>query len=199
MEPRLTHPILERLTRGDPKVRRDACREAADDPSAVLLLDALGEALGDPEESVAAAAAESLSALAGRGGGVDRVLRRALRSDSPGARWRAALVLADLAPPDAGLLPVLVEALGGEERSRRWQAARLLVETGRSVGEVLPLLVGLARGGASPPLRGMAIHCLREMAPEDPQIAAVLREAARDPEPEVRRAAQIALAGTLVK
>ena len=125
---------------------------------------------------------------------VDALLRRALRSDRPNARWGAAFASARLAPPGPGLLPPLVEALACEARDIRWRAARLLVESGRVLPELQPLLAGLATGDPRPQVRQMATHCLRELAPDEPETAQVLLEATRDRDLRVRRASLSALA-----
>ena len=193
----MTHPIVERLASPDPEVRRAACAEAAADASAVLLLDALGAALGDRAKAVVRAASDALVELAARVEGVDAAVKRALRSDDPRLRWGAAFTSARIVPPSPILLPALTGALAFEDGDQRWAAARLLVETGRLHPEVLPLLLGLARGGERPVVRRMAAYCLRELAPDRPEAARVLVEATRDADVGVRRAAFTALAALI--
>jgi HEAT repeat protein len=190
----VSHPILERLASSDPGERARACRSAARDPSAVILLDALEEALGDPVVAVASAASDALAEIGARAAEVDALLRRALRSDRPNARWGAAFASAHLAPPGPGLLPPLVEALACEARDIRWRAARLLVECGHALAELQPLLGGLATGDPRPQVRQMAAHCLRELARDEPETAQVLLEVTRDRDLRVRRAGLSALA-----
>jgi HEAT repeat protein len=190
----VTHPIADRLAHPDPNERRAACAAAVDDPSAVLLADALAAALGDPVKAVVRAASDALVAIARRDRGVDSALRRALHGEQPAQRFAAAFTAARLDPPGPRLLPVLVEALASGDGDVRWSAARLLVEAGRAHGEVLPLLVGLARAGESPLVRRMATFALRELAPDRPEAAEVLLAAARDPDLHVRRAATTAMA-----
>ena len=48
----MTHPIATALASPDPNERRAACAAAVDDPSAVLLADALAALLGDPVKAV---------------------------------------------------------------------------------------------------------------------------------------------------
>lgn len=190
----MSHPLREQLASADPQQRASACRDAAGDPSAVLLIDALGEALGDPVAGVARAASEALAEIGARAGEVDAVLRGALRSDRPNARWAAAFASARLAPPGPGLLPPLVEALACETGDVRWWAARLLTESAAVLGEVRPLLLGLAGDDPRPRVRQMAVHCLRELAGDDPEAARVLLAATRDRDVRVRRAALSTLA-----
>ena len=56
----MSHPLLARLASADPDERSAACAAAPDDPSAILLSDALGDALGDPVSAVAEAAEAAL-------------------------------------------------------------------------------------------------------------------------------------------
>ena len=193
----MTHPLVARLTSPDPNERRAACVAAADDPSGVLLADALADALGDPVKAVVRAASDALVAIGRSRGGVEEALRRALHGDDPGRRFGAAFTAARLDPPGPRLLPALVEALASPDGDVRWAAARLLVEAGRVHGEVLPLLLGLARGAESPAVRRMASFALRELAPDRPEAADVLVAAASDADVHVRRAATTALASLL--
>jgi len=189
----VTHPVVEGLASPDPDVRVQACRDAVDDPSAVLLLEALAGALGDPVKAVGRAAGDALATLGRRVDGVEPVIREALRGDSPAQRWNAAFTSARLAPPSPALLPPLVDALASPAGDVRWSAARLLVDTGRLHGEVLPLLLGLARSDERPVVRRMAAHCLRQLAPDRPEAAYVLLEGSRDDDVQVRRASLAAM------
>jgi len=191
----VSHPIIERLRSSKADERASACRDAVDDPSATLLIDALGDALSDCDKSVALAASEALAHLAREIDEVKPIVRRALRSDDASQRWYAALTSARIEPPTPRLLPPIVEALGSSEGDVRWMAARLLVETGRVNPEVLPLAVGLVTGGTSAGVRRMAAHCVRELGPERPESTRALLEGTRDPERPVRHAALTALAG----
>jgi len=193
----VTHPLVARLASPDPSERRAACAAAAEDPSGVLLADALAGVLGDPVKAVVRAASDALVAIGRRVGGVEEALRHALHGDDPARRWGAAFTAARLDPPGPRLLPALVEALASRDGDVRWSAARLLVEAGRVYGEVLPLLVGLARAGESPVVRRMATFALRELAPDRPEAAAVLLDAASDGDLHVRRAATTAMASLL--
>jgi HEAT repeat protein len=191
----VSHPIVERLRSPDPDERRSACRDAISDPAAMLLLDALGEALGDPVKSVARAASKALTRLAGKVTGVEEVVHQALRSDEPSRRWHAVLVSSGIEPPSPRLLPPIVEALASPDSDVRWTAARLLVDAGRVNPEVLPLVIGLVRNGDCARVRSMAAYCVRELAPEQSESAKALLDATRDAEILVRRAALTALAG----
>ncbi len=191
----MSHPIVERLQSSKPDERISACSDAVKDPSAIVLIDALGEALGDPVKAVARAASDALARLAREIDGVEPVLRLALRSDDASRRWHAALTSARIEPPAPRLLPAIVEALASGERDVHWMAARLLVEMGRVNPEVLPLVVGLVTGGESANVRRMATHCVRELGPERPESTRALLEGTRDADRSVRHAALTALAG----
>ena len=190
----MTHPIVERLHSVDPSERRAACRDSVSDPSATLLVEALGEALGDSVVEVAREASDALARLAREVGGVPEVVHGALRSEVPSRRWFAALTSARIEPPSARLLAPAVEALASDRKEVRWNAARLLVDTGRTQPEVFPLVLGLSRGGESPQIRRMAIFCIRELAPERPESELALLAACRDSARFVRHAALTALA-----
>jgi len=191
----VSHPLVERLRSPQPDERIAACRDAVDDPSALFLLDALGDALGDPVEAVALAASDALARLARSVDGVEAVIHRALRSDAPSQRWHAALTSARIEPPTPRLLPAIVEALASTEADVRWMAARLLVDAGRILPEVVPLAIGLVTGAESAEVRRMATHCVRELAPERAESERALLVGSRDPERSVRCAALTALVG----
>jgi len=191
----VSHPIAEKLQSPAPAERVSACRDAVEDPSAIVLIDALGEALGDPVEVVALAASDALARLAREVDGVEAVVHRALRSDDASRRWHAVLTSTRIEPPSPRLLAPIVEALASRDSDVRWMAARLLVEAGRSVPEVLPLATGLVTGGESAEVRRMATHCVRELGPERLESARALLAGTRDPDPLVRRAALTSLAG----
>lgn len=189
----MSHPLRERLTDASPAERRAACRAVPDDPSAVLLLEAVGEALGDSDAGVRRAAGDALVALGRRHPEVDPLLLAALRADGAPRRFEAARALAALAPPAPRLIPALVEALGSAEQEIAWEAARLLVDTGRMHAEVVPIVTGLVHAGPSAGARRMAIFCLGKLAPERPETGEALLAASRSEEPALRRAAVSAL------
>lgn len=193
----MSHPLLDRLRDPDRRVRAEACRSVPEDPSAVLLLDALGDALADPDRAVGRAASDALVGLADRHPEVHDVLRRALHGDDPGQRFRAAYAKSRLGPPEPGLLPAVVEAFAARDPDVRWAAARLFVDLGRLHGQVLPVALGLARTAEPSQVRQTALFCLRELAPDDPAAADVFVEASRDPDPGVRRAALTSMAALL--
>jgi hypothetical protein len=192
----VTHPLLARLRSADAGERCAACRGAAEDPAAVLLTGALSEALGDPVRAVSQAAGDALAAI-GRSHDVRPELRAALHSAESARRLAAALTWARLEPPDPRLLPALVDALALADSKRRWAAARLLVETGRLHGEVLPLLLGLSQGHEDAVVRRMARYCLRELAPDEAEVARALLAGTGDSDMRARRAAYTALASLL--
>lgn len=191
----MSHPIVAALGDPNPRARIAACRRAAVDPAAVLLLEALAATFDDADARVALAAADAFATI-GRGSeAADDLLHRALRS--PAAQVRAVAALASLrrGPPAARLIPPLVSALASDAPALRWRAVSGLVECAVTQAEVLPLLRGLATSrDASPRVREMAVHGLREAEADPESRADVLRLAARDRDPAVRRAATLALA-----
>lgn len=185
----MSHPLLARLRDPDADVRRAACREAPDDASAVLLVDALCSALADPVKEVARAASEALARIGGVDRGVLPALTAALRGPDPRARLFAALAMARLAPPPLKLLPALIDGLALADGDLRWTAARLLVELGRIEAEVLPLLLSLVSRSEQPAGRRMAVFALRELAPDLEETARALLAASRADDLALRRAA----------
>lgn len=190
----MSHAIVEQLRSDDAQERRAACRAAADDPASVLLVDALCAALGDPEQAVASAAVDALAQIGGRDAGVRRALDRTLRGSDARCRWGAALAYARLEPPPVKLLPVLVEAIGAPDRRVRWAAARLLVDLGRLHPEALPVLLDRSANDPRREARRMAVHALRELAPDLPETAQALLAVTRDADVDLRRASLAALA-----
>ena len=193
----MSHPVVERLRSTDPAERRDACLAAAEDPAAVLLVEALVAALGDPVRAVWRAASDALASIGRRDPGVFPALRAALASREPRTRRVAALTGARIAPGEVRLLPPLVEALGSDDGYLRWGAARALVELSRAHGEVHLLLLQIAQSDPDAVARRMATFCLRDVEPADPRTAAALLAASRDAVIAVRRAALSALAALL--
>jgi len=193
----LSHPLIERLRAADPERRRAACVEAAADPSAVLLVDALCEVLADPEKRVARAGSDALAAIGARDAAVAERLGAVLRQPGRDRRWWAAFTLARLGPPPIKLLPVLIDALEHDAGDIRWSAAKLLVELGRLEPEVLPVLLHFVASPERPAVRRMAIFCLRELAPDREETGRALLAASRDRDREIRRSALAALAALL--
>ena len=187
----MSHPVVARLRDPDPAVRREACREAARDPSAVLLVPALAEALADRDPRVCLAASESLAMLAPQHPDAEAALAGALHSDDDRARFGAAHGRARLGPPEPALLPALVGAFADPEPGIRWAAARIFVELGRFHGEAVPVAIGLARTDPNPEIRRMAVFCLAKLAPGE--AAATLQDAMQDPSAAVRQAAVLGL------
>lgn len=189
----MSHSLLRALRSPEASERAAACSACVDDPSAVLLLEALCSALGDADKTVVRAASDALVALSERHAEVHGALRSALRSEEPRERWGGAFTSARIAPPQPGLLPVLVEAMQSRDGDVRWAAARIAVDMARLHDEAFRALLGLASAADDVALRRMAIFCLRDLAPDDPAAARVLLEATREDEPHVKRAAFTAI------
>jgi len=191
----VSHPVLARLRAASPDERRAACEAAADDPSAVLLVEALVETLGDPEARVARAASRALERIGRDHDAVLTALSAGLREGDPRRRFEAAWTWARLEPPPIKLLPVVISALDALEGDARWRAVRLVVELGRLHGEVLPLVAGLARDEQRPHARRLALAALRELAPDEPDTVRALLDASRHRDPGLQRLALTGLAG----
>jgi HEAT repeat protein len=194
----LSHPLLAGLRDPDPAARAQACRSVPDDPSAVLLLEGLAAALGDPDRSVARAASDSLVSLSKDRDDarpeIQDVLRRLLHGEDRRARFGAAYTRSRLGPPEPALLPALIEGFSSTDPDVRWSAARILVDLGRVHSEALGVALGLARSDPDPTVQRMAVFCLRELAPQEPAVAAALLDISCAKDLELRRAALASMA-----
>ena len=195
----MSHPLLAELACASAERRRRACEAAPEDPSAVLLVGALAECLGDREPEVCRAAGAALQRI-GRGPGqasgpVLAALRPALRGESARERLEAAWTWARLEPPPLALLPAVVSCLEEADGDGRWRAARLLVELARLHAEAAPVVSGLAAAEQPARVRRIALAALRELSPGEPTTLDAHLEACRDPDPGLRRLALTGLAG----
>jgi HEAT repeat protein len=95
----VSHPLVEKLASADPEERRAACAEAARDPAAALLADALARTLGDADKGVARAASDALAQIGRQAESVGGALRAALGGGDPNRRFWAAFTFARLEPP----------------------------------------------------------------------------------------------------
>ena len=190
----MSHPLVAALRSAAAEERIAACAAAVQDPSAVLLVDALCATLADPAREVAREASRALSEIGARHGGVTAALSAALRGPDPRARLLAALAIARLGPPPLKLLPALVDALALPDGDLRFAAARLLVDLGRMEPEVLGMLCALVAGVERPDVRRMAVFALRELAPDRDETARALVAASHADDAALRRAALTSLA-----
>ena len=195
----MSHPVLDALRSESAGARRGACERAAEDPSAVLLVDALCEALGDADPGVARAAGTALQRIAREHRdaqpSVLTALRAALRGESPRQRLEAAWTWARVEPPPIALLPAVAGALESADGDARWRAARLLVELGRLHGESVAVVYGLAGPEHPARVRRIALTALRELAPGEMPVLLAHLAACRDDDAGLRRLALAGLAG----
>ena len=191
----MSHPLVARLQSRDPEERRAACEAAPNDPSAVLLVDAVCSALGDEDRAVARSASRALTRLTDHRDSVREALISALAGDDPRRRLFAALTWVHVERPHLRCLPALVEALADGDGDLRWTAARALVDLARLQPEVHGVLLALTRDDGTPRVRRMALHALRELAPDDPDTASALLAASRADNAALRRSALTSLAG----
>jgi HEAT repeat protein len=191
----VTHPIVAALRSAAAGERLAACAAAADDPSAVLLVDPLVAALGDRDARVVRAATRALERIGREHESVLVALRPALRSENPHQRLEAAWTWARLEPPPIKLLPAIVSALGDLEGDARWRAARLLVELARMHGEVAPVVRTLVASDQPARVRRIGLAALRELEPESELTRAAHLAASRDGDVGLARLALLGLSG----
>ncbi len=191
----MTHPIVAALHSAAAEERRAACEAAPGDPSAVLLVDPLVEALGDRDPRVVRAATRALEQIGREHEAVLVALRPALRSAESRHRLEAAWTWARLEPPPIKLLPAIVSALGDLQGDARWRAARLLVELARIHDEVSPVVHNLVAGDQPVRVRAVGLAALRELEPDSDATRAAHLAASRDRDPGLARLALVGLAG----
>lgn len=191
----MTHPVVAALRSGAAATRRQACETAADDPSAVLLVDALVDALGDDDPGVARTASHALQRIGREHDAVLPALRSALRGESARQRLEAAWTWARLEPPPIKLLPAVVSSLDELAGDARWRAARLLVELGRLHAEIGPVLHDLACARHTPRVRRIGLAVLRDLDPHGEATRRAHLEASRAEDAGLQRLALTGLAG----
>ena len=191
----MTHPIVAALRSAASEERLAACGAAADDPSAVLLVDPLVAALGDRDARVVRAATRALERIGREHEAVLVALRPALRSEDPRQRLEAAWTWARLEPPPIKLLPAVVSSLAGIDGDARWRAARLLVELARMHGEVAPVVRNLVAAEEPARVRAIGLAALRELEPGSDLTRSAHLAASRDPDAGLARLALLGLAG----
>jgi HEAT repeat protein len=191
----VSHPIVAALRSAAADERRAACDAAPGDPSAVLLVDPLVDALGDRDARVVRAASRALEQIGRAHGAVLIALRPALRSEDSRQRLEAAWTWARLEPPPIKLLPAVVSALADLDGDARWRAARLLVELARLHGEVSPVVRNLVAADQPARVRGIGLAALRELEPGSQLTCSAHLAASRDPDAELARLALLGLAG----
>ncbi len=191
----MTHPVVAALRSGAAEARREACETAAADPSAVLLVDALVDALGDDDARVARAASHALQRIGREHDTVLTSLRAALRGESARQRLEAAWTWARLEPPPIKLLPAVVSTLDALAGDARWRAARLLVELGRLHAEIVPVVRDLASPAQTPRVRRIGLAVLRDLDPHGDETRRMHLEASRAADPGLQRLALTGLAG----
>jgi HEAT repeats len=191
----VTHPVVALLRSAAAEDRIAACASAADDPSAVLLVDPLVDALGDRDARVVRAATRALERIGRDHQTVLTALRPALRSEDPRHRLEAAWTWARLEPPPIKLLPAIVSTLPALDGDARWRAARLLVELARMHGEVAPVVRNLVAATEPARVRAIGLAALRELEPGSETTRGAHLAASRDADADLARRALLGLAG----
>jgi HEAT repeat protein len=152
------------------------------------------EQLGSTERALQRAARDEASARLQREPGFRETLYRLLIKGSPRARFSAAYVLFHEDRPTLRLLPTLLDLLELEDGDLRWTTANMLATLGRMQAEVYPVLLHESLRAEAPQRRRMALHVLRELAPERVETKEAFLSALKDRDSGVRRAALSSLA-----
>ena len=216
-------PLAERLRKDDAPLVRAACARALGVRGSRAGVPALLEALGDPSESVRAAAAQALFRV---GPTAEDVAPLTAALPSPdryvaafaawslgnlGASAEAAVpelvkvlardetnavvagALARIGPAAVAAVPELVKALGSEDDGRRFRAARTLGRIGPPAAAAVEPLTAALRDPSSV-VRFHAVRALGRIGPAAKPAAAALQRATGDRDRSVREEAQKALA-----
>jgi HEAT repeat protein len=159
-------------------------------PAARGAAPALLAAMDDAVWEVRNAAGRALEDVAGAGD--VPLLAEALGDPSVETRYHAARALARTGPAAAGAMDALLIGLRDDDWEVRLESARALGAAGSAAAAAAPVLRDLALGDADPQVRASAAFAIAVVggAVADETLA----RAARDPSPEVRRAAREALA-----
>jgi HEAT repeat protein len=152
------------------------------------------EQLGSTERALQRAARDEASARLKQEPGFRETLYRLLSEGSPRARFSAAYVLFQEDRPTLRLLPALLDLLELEDGDLRWTTANMLATLGRMHGEVYPVVLHESLHAGAPQRRRMALHVLRELAPERVETKDALLSALKDRDSGVRCAALSSMA-----
>jgi HEAT repeat protein len=165
-------------------------------PAAAAAVPRLIEAVGSSDAYVRAFATWTLGNLGPEAAAAAPVLTQALSRDDAFAQGGAALALGKIGAAAKGAVPLLVEALSSPNYGRRRAAARALGRIGPDAGGAVPGLLRAATDKDDAYLRTFAVRALGRIAHSRPEVEEALRRAAsRDPIPEVRHQAELALRG----
>ena len=189
----MSHPLLDDFEARDPERRLAACRAMADDPAAVLFVDALVKGIADSDPRIRLASGRALGEIGRRDDEVLSALRPVLHDGAPASRLEAAWTWSRIEPPPIALLPVVVALLDHLQGSDRWRAGRLLVELGRVHDEARAVVLALARPQQPPTVRRVALAALRRLAPHEPETLHLHLDASRDADPGLARLALASL------
>jgi HEAT repeat protein len=158
------------------------------------LVSGLLEQLGSTERALQRAARDEASARLKREPEFRETLYRVLGEGSPRTRFSAAYVLFQEDRPTLRLLPALLDLLELEDGDLRWTTANMLATLGRMHGEVYPVVLHESLHAEAPQRRRMALHVLRELAPERVETKDAFLSALKDRDSGVRCAALSSMA-----
>jgi HEAT repeat protein len=136
----------------------------------------------------------SALALAAIGKPAVEGLRTFLKGGKDSVRAEAVMALGRIGPDAESAVPELVPLLGDPSERIRQEASVALGRIG--LGAVGPLVESVRRqeAAAPAPFRARAIESLGSMSAPDERVRRLIRDATRDPEPEVRASALKSLA-----
>jgi HEAT repeat protein len=188
----VTHPLLARLASADPGERRAACSAAAQDPSGVLLAEALAGHRDEPPRRVGAAF--PFARREPPGPRLLPALVEALASGDGDVRWAAARLLVDAGRLHGEVLPLLVGlARAGENPVVRRMATFALRELAPDRPEAAEVLLAGARDGDLHVRRAATTAMASLLDPPESVARHLLAALREDPDAATRRLAALAL------
>jgi HEAT repeat protein len=184
-----TDALIAQLGDGDPVARRSAARELGnrqEDASRVVA--ALAEALEDSDLEVRELASASLGRIGPEAKASLPELELALKDPQSSVRLSAAMAIQKIDPESRHYQQVLIESLLAGDGVVFLELRRM----GADAKWAVPTLVRLL-AHQQPQIRALAAHALGGIGGAADEAKSALRRSLRDPDPNVRQAAQNAL------
>ncbi len=151
-------------------------------------------ALGSPQETARAEAAEKLSQVDPHElRAAATVLVEACGDDSEAVREAAVGALEEMGPPDLGLLAALIELLGSEKADVAYWAATLIGRLESEGAAAVPALASAVQDSSHQNVRQRAVKALGNIGPGAAAAKDALTNAASGEDPRLARLAQRAL------
>jgi HEAT repeat protein len=181
--------LISRLQSADVQTRRTAARECGHDPNLDdRIVAALTHAVTDSDAEVRCLSIESLGKQGPNARSTVPVLAAALKDSESSVRLQAALAIQKIDPTNSSFAPVLIETM----RDGDGRVLLAVGAMGKQAGWAVPTLISLL-SHPSPNMRTLAAQTLGRIGPTASTALGPLRQATRDANLVVQRAAQRAI------